>query len=247
MPTCVGTRLQEALDDPAEMSELFGGHLPRPRSAVGAVAGGLGALGSVYFAVSERNPAWVMNAAICAALCLEFPPPERPADAYRLGWSPHLPCTNPTCSTPRHLPPVCDFCYAQPMSWEYNRKGTWWRMIVGFLSAILAMSVLGAASPTLMGLLLGLAMVVVVVRPECLMPPRGLRATTLGSGGLFWSACEDCHQLIQVGDRQAIERRSAALVPIHLGHPDGPLPDSVTARTEAFFRAEPRPRCRYVE
>ncbi len=229
------------------MSVFPEGTLPKPRSLVGFGCCVIAALYSIYNAVAERNPGWVLIAALWVALPLDFPQSRRArrTDAYRGEFFiRHLPCTNPSCATSNHLPPVCDFCFSQGVSWAYVGRGARRREILGSLATCLTISVVAAVSPLLFCLLFGYVLLVGLIRPQHLL--RIARPLT-GSGLVVWSACDTCHELIETCDTDGLVQRTAHLVPTRLGSPGAPLPDTVQARTRSLLAASPRPKCRRIE
>lgn len=55
------------------------------------------------------------------------------------GLPPHLPCTKPDCSIFGHYPPVCGFCYAECVQWEYRTAAAAWFMVGEGLTILMPM------------------------------------------------------------------------------------------------------------
>lgn len=178
------------------------------------------------------------------------PPPLAPPWFARLllsGLPPHLPCTNPDCSIVGHYPPVCDFCYAECVQWEYRTAAAVWFMVGEGLTILMAVYLLSEVSTAALTVVGGLFFVIIG------FPTRWWRAkmpvitwlVSWGWGRFVWQACNECQRLIEAGDHQEVALRAATFVPQRLALVSPVVSaswDAVHARQQRFFLRRRRPR-----
>lgn len=235
-----------------------------------------GSLFSLWTAVAERRMGWLVIAFVWLSLGVEgrdqgsgkaggvrtatsshgkmtentapqLVAPSSFAWLLRSGLPPHLPCTNPGCSILGHYPPVCDFCYAQCVEWEYRTGGALAFMVGECLTMFMAVHMLSEVSTAALTAVAGLGLVIIGFPTRWWkgkMPMITL-VTSWGWGRFVWRACDECQRLIEAGDQQELARRAASFVPQRLAlisPVDSASWDAVRARQQRFFLRRRRPR-----